>query len=144
MNQILIISQDKKFTGLCKYIGIGKRTAKTIIGDKLNKILNERNISQENFIKMIGNSYRNNVMSILNNDEQPSSKLIEIITTKLNISNDYFEDKELENVLVTDNGMIIGEFSTNERALEVKKMLDTIMVEGLRKNFNIILEIPEK
>ena len=134
----LLESQDGKFIGYCKYLGIGKRKEELIIGDKLNKVLSDKNISKEELIKNIGKSYRDNIERILDNIEIPKTKLLERITNYLNIDSDYFKDKELENVIVTDNNVIIGTFSTDEKALEIYSKLKELIINNSK-----YIKIPE-
>lgn len=144
MNNILIISQDEKFTGYCKYIGIGQRQPKLVIGDELTKLLKEKNMTVDELINLVGNSYRDNIKRIIENQEQPKPKLVEIITNKLGVEKDYFEDKELENVIVTDNNIIIAKYDTNARAFEIKKQLDEQMKMCYEASHPIILLMPKK
>ena len=134
----LLESQDGKFIGYCKYLGVGKRKEELIIGDKLNKVLSDKNISKEELIKNIGNSYRDNIERILDNIEIPKIKLLERITNYLDIDSDYFKDKELENVIVTDNNVIIGTFSTDEKALEIYSKLKELIINNAK-----YIKIPE-
>lgn len=144
MNNILIKSQDEKFTGFCRYIGIGARNPKTVIGDELKALLEEKNMTSDDLINLVGNSYRDNIKRVLENQEQPKPKLVELITTKLGVDKDFFEDKELENVIVTDNNIIIAKYPTNARAFEVKKELDNYMIECYKKGINVIIEMPKE
>ena len=113
MNYILLESQDGKFIGYCKYLGIGMRKEKLTIGDELKELLNNKKINKEEFIKNIGNSYRDNIERILDNTEIPKSKMLEKIINYFDLDTNYFKDKELENVIVTDNNVIVGTFSSN-------------------------------
>ena len=144
MNNMLIISQDEKFTGMVKFLGIGQRNPKMIIGDELKSLLKEKKMTSDGLINLVGNSYRDNIKRVLENQEQPKPKLVELITTKLGVSKDYFEDKELENVLVTDNNIIVAKYPTNKRTLEVKKQLDNYIIECVKKDTNIVIEMPKK
>lgn len=144
MNNILIKSQDEKFTGFCRYIGIGARNPKTVIGDELKKLLEEKNMTSDDLINLVGNSYRDNIKRILDNQEQPKPKLIELITNKLGVDKDYFEDKELENVIVTDNNIVVAKYPTNKRTLEVKKQLDKHIFECLENGANVFIEMPKE
>lgn len=144
MNNILIKSQDEKFTGFVKYLGIGQRNPKTVIGDELKALLEEKNMTSDDLINLVGNSYRDNIKRVLENQEQPKPKLVELITSKLGVDKDFFEDKELENVIVTDNNIIIAKYPTNARAFEVKNELDNYMIECYKKGINIIIEMPKK
>ena len=144
MNSILIKSQDGKFTGLCKYIGIGKRKPTGLIGEKLTKLLYEAKMAPDELIEKLGNSYRRNIERILTDEEIPKRELIERIANKLEVGADYFEETELENVILTDNNNVIAQYSTNERALEVKKELDEKIFEMYSKGLPISIKMPEK
>lgn len=144
MNNILIYSQDGKFTGFCRYIGIGARNPKTVIGDELKKLLEEKNMTSDELINLVGNSYRDNIKRILDNQEQPKPKLVELITNKLGVNKDYFEDKELENVIITDNGIVVAKYDTNDRAFEVKKQLDEYIKECYMAGKPIILNMTKE
>lgn len=144
MNNILIISQDEKFTGFCKYIGIGQRQPKLVIGDELSELLKEKNVTVDELINLVGNSYRDNIKRIIDNQEQPKPKLVEMITNKLGVDKDYFEDKELENVIVTDNNIIVAKYDTNDRAFEVKAGLDEYIKSCRKADIPIILRFPKE
>lgn len=145
MNNILIKSQDGNFIGFCRYIGIGRRNPKTVIGDELKKLLEEKNMTIDDLITLVGNSYKDNINRILENQEQPKPKLVELITTKLDVDKDYFTDnKDLENIIVTDNNIVIATYPTNTRAREVKEELDGYIIESVRKNFNVVIEMPKE
>lgn len=144
MNNMLIISQDEKFTGMVKFLGIGQRNPKTVIGDKLKSLLEENKMTSDELITLVGNSYRDNIKRVLENQEQPKPKLVELITTKLGVDKDHFEDKELENVIVTDNNIVVAKYPTNKRTLEVKQELDKYIIECARKGTNIVIEMPKK
>mgnify|MGYP004558027411 FL=1 len=144
MNNMLIISQDEKFTGMVRFLGIGQRNPKTIIGDELKSLLEEKKMTSDELINLVGNSYRDNIKRVLENQEQPKPKLVELITTKLGVDKDYFVDAELENVLVTDNNIIVAKYPTNKRALEVKQELDKYIIECVRKGTNIVIEMSKE
>ena len=144
MNNMLIISQDEKFTGMVKFLGIGQRNPKTVIGDELKSLLEEKKMTSDELITLVGNSYRDNIKRVLENQEQPKPKLVELITTKLDVDKDYFEDKELENVIVTDNNIVVAKYPTNKRALEVKQELDKYIIECIRKGTNMVIEMPKE
>lgn len=144
MNNMLIISQDKKFTGMVKFLGIGQRNPKTVIGDELKSLLEEKKMTSDELINLVGNSYRDNIKRVLENQEQPKPKLVELITTKLGVDKDYFVDTELENVLVTDNNIIVAKYPTNKRTLEVKQELDKYIIECVKKGTNIVIEMSKE
>ena len=140
---MLIISQDEKFTGMVKFLGIGQRNPKTVIGDEVKSLLEEKKMTRDDLVNLVGNSYRDNINRILENQEQPKPKLVELITTKLGVDKDYFVDKELENVIVTDNNIVVAKYPTNKRTLEVKKELDIYITECVKKGINMVIEMPK-
>lgn len=145
MNNILIKSQDKNFTGYVRYIGIGRRTPKTVIGDELKSLLEEKKMTSDELINLVGNSYRNNINRILENQEQPKPKLVELITTKLGVDKDYFTDnKDLENIIVTDNNIVIATYESNDRARKVKEQLDEIIINNTRGGNPVVIEMPKE
>lgn len=144
MNNMLIISQDGKFTGMVRFLGIGQRNPKTVIGDELKSLLEEKKMTSDELITLVGNSYRDNIKRVLENQEQPKPKLVELITTKLDVDKDYFEDKELENVIVTDNNIVVAKYPTNKRTLEVKKELDKHIFKCLENGANVFIEMPKE
>lgn len=144
MNNMLIISQDEKFTGKVRNLGIGRRNPKTVIGDELKSLLEEKKMTSDELITLVGNSYRDNIKRVLENQEQSKPKLVELITTKLGVDKDYFEDKELENVIVADNNIVIAKYPTNKRTMEVKKELDKYIKECVKKGTNIVIEMPKE
>lgn len=145
MNNILIKSQDKNFTGYVRYIGIGRRTPKTVIGDELKALLEEKKMTSDDLINLVGNSYRDNINRILKNQEQPKPKLVELITTKLGADKDYFTDnKDLENIIVTDNNIVIATYESNDRARKVKEQLDEIIINNTRGGNPVVIEMPKE
>ena len=145
MNNILIKSQDGNFTGFVKYIGIGRRTPKTVIGDELKALLEEKKMTSDDLVNLVGNSYRDNINRILENQEQPKPKLVELITTKLGVDKDYFTDnKDLENIIVTDNNIVIATYESNDRARKVKEQLDEIIINNTRGGNPVVIEMPKE
>ena len=144
MNNILIFSQDEKFTNFGRSIGIGARRANGLIGDKLSKLLESKEMTADELIKQLGNSYSDTIKRILHNQEIPKQKMIDKLVNFFKLSEDYFEEKELENVIITDNGIIVAKYDTNERALQVKKQLDILIEECHSKEKPIILHMPKE
>jgi hypothetical protein len=101
-------------------------------------------MTSDELINLVGNSYRDNIKRVLENQEQPKPKLVELITTKLGVDKDYFVDTELENVLVTDNNIIVAKYPTNKRTLEVKQELDKYIIECVKKGTNIVIEMSKE
>lgn len=144
MNNMLIKSQDGNFTGFVKYIGIGQRQDNGLIGDKLKELLDNTKMTSDELINLVGNSYRDNIKRVLDNREIPKPKLVELITSKLGVDNDYFIETELQNIIVTDNNIVIARYDTNKRAKEVKQELDKHIFECHQKGTPIVIEMPEK
>lgn len=143
MNNILILSQD----GLSVYpsmIGIGHRQEIQVIGDKIKEQLNSKNMSAEELINIIGNSYRKNIERIIENQEIPSPKLVEKLEKALDVEKDFFKDKETSNLVCVQGGIVIGRYDTNARAEEVKNELQEIQKEAHLNNKQVIYEMPEK
>lgn len=144
MNKILIYSQDGKFTSFCRSIGIGARRESGLIGEKLNELLLKHEMSVDSLISKIGNSYREAITRILADKEIPSTKIINKLISLFELSEDYFQEKELENVIITDNGIVVGKYETNARAIEVKEKLDAVIKECHLKGLPIALEMPKE
>ncbi len=144
MNNILIFSQDGRLTCFARSLAIGARRPTGLIGDKLKKALETKKCSKEELIKGIGNSYRNNIERVLVDEEVPKLTLVNKITKFLELDDDYFKEKELENLIITDNNIVVGKYETNDRALEVKKQLDVIIDERYRADKPIVINMPNK
>lgn len=144
MNNILIKSQDGKFTGFCRYVAIGAREDRGLIGDKLTQLLYESKMTSEELIESLGNSYRRNIERILANEEIPKPDLVKKITNKLEVEENYFKEKELENVIITDNNIVVAKYETNNRAKEVKEEIDKQIFEAYSNNVNVVIIMPEK
>lgn len=144
MNKILIYSQDGKFTSFCRSIGIGARRESGLIGEKLNELLINREMSIESLIGKLGNSYRDTITRILADKEIPNEKMVKKLVNLFEVEEDYFKEKELENVIITDNGIVVGKYETNARAIEVKEKLDAVIKECHLKGLPIVLEIPKE
>lgn len=144
MNNILIISQDGNFTGYRKTIAIGQRQENYLIGDKMKDLLDMRKEKIEDVISSIGNSYRDSITRVYNNQEIPKKQLLDKLIKYFEVDDDYFRDKNLRNVIITDGGVIVGTYSTNEKAEEVKKQLDIIIDENNENPFPTKLHIPKE
>lgn len=143
MNNMLIISQD----GLSVYpsmIGIGHRQEIQVIGDKVNELLNKKNMTLDNLVNSVGNSYRKNIERIIENKEIPTPKMIEKLEKAFDVEKDFFKDKETSNLVCVQGGIVVGKYDTNARALEVKNELQKIQKDAFMNNKNVIYEMPEK
>ena len=144
MNRILIYSQDEKFTSFCRSIGIGMRRETGLIGEKLHELLIKNEMTIDDLIKKLGNSYRETLIRVIDDKEIPNMKLINKLISLFNVEDSYFKEKELENVIITDNGIVVGKYETNARTIEVKKSLDAVIKECHLKGLPIALEMPKE
>lgn len=143
MNNILIFSQD----GLSVYpsmIGIGHRQEIQLIGDKIKEQLKNKNMSVEELIGIIGNSYRKNIERTIEDQEIPTPKLIERLEKAFDVEKDFFKDKETSNLVCVQGGIVVGRYDTNARAEEVKNELQNKQKEAHLNNKQVIYEMPEK
>lgn len=146
MKRILIESQKDLvyLTIFADFISIGRRNDNYLIGEKIDHLLKEKNINLETLIKDLGNSYRDNLVRISKNEEIPSKKMLDKLTNYFEVENDYFTEKELHNVIITDNNIVVGKYDTDERTKEVFEKLNSIIVEGYKAGRPIVLQMPEK
>lgn len=144
MNNILIFSQDGNFTGYCRSIAIGQRKENFLIGDKIKDLLDMRKETIEDVISSIGNSYRDSITRVYNNQEIPKKQLLDKLVKYFGVDDNYFRDKNLRNVIITDGGVIVGTYSTNEKAEEVKKQLDREIRSNYLGGTPIVLDIPKE
>jgi hypothetical protein len=144
MNSILIFSQDGNLTTYARSIAIGQRQENYLIGDKLQALLDNKKMTLEELIGEIGNSYRDSVTRVYNNQEIPKKQLLDKLIKYFDIDDNYFKDKNLKNVIITDGGVVVGTYSSNEKALEVKQQLDKIIEENTKVGNFIILHIPKE
>jgi len=142
MNNILVFDQSGRFTCFCKSIAIGRRTPKGVIGDEVKSLLENRNMTVDELIKSLGNSYRETIVRVVENNEIPKKTTIEKLCNFFNVEKDYFEDKELENVIIVDNGIVVGKYKNDKRALEIKSNIDEVIHESCAKNLPIIVKMP--
>ena len=144
MGKMKIVSQSGELTIFANILSIGQRQPKQIIGDQLKELLDKNKMSNEDLIKKLGNSYRDTITRVLDNQEIPKKQFIDKIINLFNLDSDYFKDEELNNLLITDNNIVVGKYATNNRALEVKKQLDVIIDECYRAGKPISINMPEK
>lgn len=142
MNNMLIKSQDEIFTGFCRSIAVGRRLEEYTVGEKLSKLMLENDINSEQLTKEL--NVNKNAIKKLMNGESHSKEMIAKIAKYFNVDEDYFEDKELYDVIITDNGFPIGRYDTNKRALEVKQELDKYIFECHKKGTPIAIEMPKE
>jgi len=141
--KILIFSQSGNETLMCDGICIGERKPKMVIGDELREVLEKKNTSTDTLIKEFGNSYVDTIKRVLLNQEIPKPKFVEKLCKILELPHDYFEDKELKNVLITDRGIVVATFPDNDMAIEVKKNLDKEIEEKYLKGIPIVINFNE-
>ena len=144
MGKMKIVSQSGELTIFANVLSIGQRQPKQIIGDQLKELLDKNKMSSEDLIKKLGNSYRDTITRVLDNKEIPKKQFIDKIINLFNLDSDYFMDKELNNVIITDNNIVVGKYATNDRTLEVKKQLDVIIDECYRAGKPISINMPKE
>lgn len=142
--KLLIFSQSGKETLMCEGLCIGERRPKQVIGDELKELMKEKDINTDTLITHLGTNYTDTLKRVLNNEEVPKPKFVDKLTNLLNVPKDYFEDKELQNVLITDKGIVVAQYPTDEEALTVKKMLDKTIEEKFIKNIPIVIDLREE
>lgn len=146
MGKMLVISQDELNTWFVNGISVGVRQPKIIVGTKIKELLGKKEVSEEAFIEEFEPNFRENIKRILNNEEFPKDKVFNKILKYFNneIDREYFFDRNLKNVLVNDSRMVIAEYETEARTLEVKKELDNIIIENYKNGKPIILRLPKE
>lgn len=144
MNNILIISQDGNFTGYCRSIAIGQRQENYLIGDKLQALLEDRKMVLEELIKEIGNSYRTTLQRIYTNQEIPKKQMLDKLIKYFEVDDDYFTEKELRNVLITDGGIIVAKYRTDKETEEKKMEIDSTILELTKHNQPVIINLCAK
>lgn len=142
--KLLIFSQSGKETLMCEGLCIGERRPRQVIGDELKELMKEKDINTDTLITHLGTNYTDTLKRVLNNEEVPKPKFVDKLTNLLNVPKDYFEDKELQNVLITDKGIVVAQYPTDEEALTVKKMLDKAIEEKFIKNIPIVIDLREE
>lgn len=143
MNNMLIISQD----GLSVHptmIGLGHRQEVQVIGDKVKELLEKKELSVNDLVNIVGNSYKKNVERIVKNQEIPTPKMIEKLGNVFGVEKEYFKDKELTNMVCVQGGIVVGRYDTDARALEVKEELQRIQKDAFINNKKVVYEMPDK
>lgn len=143
MNNILIKSQSG-MNIIPTIISIGYRQPVMVIGDKVKELMKNKKMEVEDLIKDVGNSYRDNITRILNNEEIPKPKMVAKLVEIFEVESDYFEDKELGNVVCVQGGTIVGKYETNKRAEEVTKELQKLQEDAFINNKTVIYVMPER
>ena len=146
MGKILLISQEETDTWFVNGISIGKRNPRNIVGDKIKELLTKKEVSEEAFIESFETNYRENIKRILNNEEFPKDKVFNKILKYFNneVDREYFFDNNLKNVLVNDSRMVVAEYETEARTMEVKKQIDELIVDLYKNNKPIIIKLPKE
>lgn len=144
MNNLLIVSQDGKMQIYPELITVGRRQPIMVIGDKLKELMDKHNMTTDDLINKVGNSYRDNITRIVNNQEISKPKMIEKLVNIFKVDEDYFTDKELDNVICVQGGIVVGKYDTNVRADEVRIELQNKQKEAHLNNNKIVYEMPEK
>ena len=146
MGKILLISQNETDTWFVNGISIGIRQARNIVGTKIKELLSKENTDEEIFINSFETNYRESIKRILNNEEFPKDKIFNKILKYFNNEYDreYFFDRNLKNVLVNDSRMVVAEYETEARALEVKKEIDEMIISNYQNGKPIIIRLPKE
>ena len=144
MGKIKIVSQSGELTIFANVLSIGQRQPRQVIGDQLKELLDKNKMSSEDLIKKLGNSYRDTITRVLDNQEIPKKQFIDKIINLFNLDNDYFKDEELNNLLITDGNIVVAKYSTNKRAMEVKQNLDAYIEECYMHNKPISINMPKE
>lgn len=142
--KLLIFSQSGNETLMCEGLCVGERNPRQTIGDELRKVLRDKKLSTDFLISSLGTNYTETIKRVLTNEEIPKPKFVKKVCEVLELPEDYFKDKELRNVLITEKGIIVAKYPTNERTLEVKKALDIEIEEKFNKNIPIIIKFPKE
>jgi len=142
--KFLIFSQSGNETLMCEGLCVGERNPRQTIGDELRKVLRDKKLSTDFLISSLGTNYTETIKRVLTNEEIPKPKFVKKVCEVLELPEDYFEDKELRNVLITEKGIIVAKYPTNEEALTVKKMLDKTIEEKFIKNIPIVIDLREE
>ena len=144
MSKMLVISQEETDTWFVDGISIGQRHPRIIVGTKIKELLKDKELLKEDFIKDMGTNYSDSLERVLEDKEIPKEKLFNKIAEYFKVDKDYFYDKNLKNVLINDRQMVIGEYETEARAMEVKKGLDEHIMDCYRKGLPIIIKMPKE
>jgi len=144
MSKMLVISQEETDTWFVDGISIGQRHPRIIVGTKIKELLKKEGTSEEIFIQNMGTNYSDSIKRVLEDKEIPKEKLFNKIADYFKVDKDYFYDKNLKNVLINDRQMVIGEYETEARAMEVKKELDRYIIDCYTKNEPIVLLMPKE
>ena len=144
MSKMLVISQEETDTWFVDGISIGQRHPRIIVGTKIKELLKDKNIEEDTFVKDMGTNYSDSIKRVLEDKEIPKEKLFNKIAEYFGVDKDYFYDKNLKNVLINDRQMVIGEFETEARAMEVKKQIDELIIDLYKNNKPIIIRIPKE
>lgn len=144
MKGMLLFSQSSNDTWFVDGISIGIRQPKNIAGDKLKELMKKKKMEVDELIRLVGPNYKDSIGRVLKNDEMPKTKLIDKFCEIFKVKSDYFSDKEFQNVIITDTRIVVAEYKSDKRALEVKKELDAMILDNYLKNKPIVIKFPEE
>lgn len=144
MKGMLLFSQSGNDTWFVDGISIGIRQPKNIAGDKLKELMKKKKMEIDELIRLVGPNYKDSIGRVLKNDEMPKTKLIDKFCEIFKVKSDYFSDKEFQNVIITDTRIVVAEYKSDKRALEVKKELDAMILDNYLKNKPIVIKFPEE
>ena len=144
MGRMLVISQNEMDTWFVNGLSIGKRDPRNIWGDKIKEVLKEKKETEEEFIKQFGKSYEDHIKRVLNNEEFPKKQVVDKMLEHLGKELTFFHDKQLKNVLVNDSRLVMAEYETDARAMEVKKLTDDVIVDCVLHEKPIVIRLPKE
>ena len=144
MGKILLISQEETDTWFVNGISIGIRQPRVVVGTKIKELLKTKDISVEKFIESFETNYRESLERVLEDREIPKEKLFNKIAKYFDLDKEYFYDKNLKNVIVNDSRMVVAEYETEARTLEVKKQLDEQIIRNYEEGKPIIIKLPKE
>lgn len=149
MEKMLVISQNENDTWFVSGLSIGRREPRIVVGTKIKELLKELGVTEEGFVSIFEPNYRENIKRILNNEEIPKEKVFDKILRYFQVNSkectkNFFYDSEFENVIVNDARMIMAEYPTNERAKEVKKLTDDVIVDCVLHEKPIVIRLPKE
>lgn len=119
-------------------LSIGQRQPVRVIGDKLKSLM--KGMSLDELINQIGTNFSDNITRVYNDEEIPKPKLVDKFVNFFNVDKDYFEDKELQNVIINDSHIVVAEYDTNEDAKNVMNNISNFIIDCHRKDIPIVID----
>lgn len=120
--EILFIGEDGNLFGKTSYLGIGKRRAKLIYGEKAKELREKTNISLEDMAKEL-NIKTTQLEAIENQTKGMTEKQMQHYIEKFNVEKEFFFDTDLETLILGDSGMVLKTFDNSKDCLGAFNML---------------------